>query len=125
MQQAVQALFQKKQPYATNTTHHTHINKQSEKLTSRVHQNCIYLWTETHCDDTNIRITRKRTERVRSFVRSFVLQPMFVACLLACLPLPPHPTQETPPAPTPPTLSHSPDKHSLLLLLLLSADDDD
>jgi len=50
---------------------------------------------------------------------------MFVACLLACLPLPPHPTQETPPAPTPPTLSHSPDKHSLLLLLLLSADDDD
>ncbi len=111
--------FPKKKPYATNTTHHTHINKQSEKLTSRVHQNCIYLWTETHCDDTNIRITTKRTERVRSFV----LQPMFVACLLACLPLPPHPTQETPPAP-PPTLAHSPDTHSLLLLLLLSADDD-
>jgi len=77
--------FPKKKPYATNTTHHTQINKQSEKLTSRVHRNCIYLWTETHCDDTNIRITRKRTERVRSFVRSTTN----VCCLPACLPAPP------------------------------------
>lgn len=52
---------------------------------SRVHQNCIYLWTETHCDDTNICITRKRTERVRSFVRSTTN----VCCLPACLPAPP------------------------------------
>jgi len=64
------------------------------------------------------RIKTKRTERVRSFVRSTT---NVVACLLACLPLPPHPTQETPPAP-PPTLAHCPDTHSLLLLL--SADDD-